>query len=177
MPLFVNSWLMLCLFQREACTVCDGFYGPNFGQPVCSTCHMFLFPQDINLPEDAPYSEVQEWGLLTHWSQGNLNTILNMQFSIFVLLIGIFTYSHDNPLRWMPRDLTDDKSTLVEVMAWCHQATSHYPNQCWRSSMLPYGITRANELTYWAQEKMVRQHCQMYFLERKCIFSFQSKFL
>ena len=26
----------------------------------------------------------------------------------------------------MPLDLTDDRSTLVQVMAWCHQATSHY---------------------------------------------------
>ena len=29
-------------------------------------------------------------------------------------------------LRWMPPDLTDDKSTSVQVMAWCRQATSHY---------------------------------------------------
>ena len=27
-------------------------------------------------------------------------------------------------------------------MAWCHQATSHYLNQCWPWSMLPYGVTR-----------------------------------
>ena len=40
------------------------------------------------------------------------------------------------------RDLTDDKSTLVQVMAWCHQATSHYLNQCWPRSPTPYGITR-----------------------------------
>ena len=40
-------------------------------------------------------------------------------------------------LRWMSLDLSDDNSTLVQVMAWCHQATSHYLNQCW-----PYGITR-----------------------------------
>ena len=26
----------------------------------------------------------------------------------------------------MSMDLTDDKSTLVQVMAWCRQATSHY---------------------------------------------------
>ena len=38
--------------------------------------------------------------------------------------------------------LINDKSTLVQVMAWCRQATSHYLNQCWPSSMLPYGITR-----------------------------------
>ena len=59
-----------------------------------------------------------------------------------VLLIGIFTSSKDNALIWMPRDLTDDKSTLVQVMAWCRQAASHYLSQCWPSSMSPYGITR-----------------------------------
>ena len=41
----------------------------------------------------------------------------------------------------MSRDLTDDKSTLVQVMAWCLQATSHYLNQCWPRSMSPYGVT------------------------------------
>ena len=38
-------------------------------------------------------------------------------------------------LRWMSHHLTDDKSTLVQVNAWCHQATSHYLSQCWPKSM------------------------------------------
>ena len=38
-------------------------------------------------------------------------------------------------------DLADSKSTLVQAMAWCCQATSHYLNQCWPSSLLPYGDT------------------------------------
>ena len=42
----------------------------------------------------------------------------------------------------MSIDLTDDKSALVQVMAWCRQATSHYLSQCWPRSVLPYGITR-----------------------------------
>ena len=42
----------------------------------------------------------------------------------------------------MPQDLTD-KSTLVQVMAWCCQATSHYLNQCWPRSPTPYGVTRS----------------------------------
>ena len=63
-----------------------------------------------------------------------------------ILLIGIFTSSKDNALRWMPRDLADDKSTLFQVMAWCRQATSHYLSQCWTSSMLPNGVTRPHEL-------------------------------
>ena len=52
-------------------------------------------------------------------------------------------------LRWMPQDLTDDKSTLVQAMAWCYQATSHYLNQCWPRSMSPYGITRPQWVNSW----------------------------
>ena len=42
----------------------------------------------------------------------------------------------------MPQDLTDDKSTLVQVMAWYREATSHYLSQCWSRSMSPNGVTR-----------------------------------
>ena len=42
----------------------------------------------------------------------------------------------------MSLDLTYDKSTLVQVMALCSQATSHQLSQCWPRSMSPYGITR-----------------------------------
>ena len=48
----------------------------------------------------------------------------------------------------MPRDLTDDKSTLVQVMAWCRQATSHYLNQYWPISPTSYGVTRP-QLVKW----------------------------
>ena len=47
------------------------------------------------------------------------------------------------PLWWMSPNLTDDKLTLFRVMAWCHQATSHYLSQCWSSSMLPYNVPDA----------------------------------
>ena len=39
-------------------------------------------------------------------------------------------------------DLTDHKSILVQVMAWCRQATTHYLSQCWSRSMSPNGVTR-----------------------------------
>ena len=45
-------------------------------------------------------------------------------------------------LKWTSLGLRDDKSTLVQVMAWCHQVTSHYLNQCWPRSLPPYGVTR-----------------------------------
>ena len=58
------------------------------------------------------------------------------------LLIGIFNSSYDNVRRWMPQDLTNDKSKLVQVMAWYRQATSHNLNQCWPRSPTPCGVTR-----------------------------------
>ena len=38
-------------------------------------------------------------------------------------------------------DLTDGKLTLVQVIAWCNRATSHYLSQCWPRSISPYGVT------------------------------------
>ena len=34
--------------------------------------------------------------------------------------------AHESALIWMILNLTEDKSTLVQVMAWCRQATGHY---------------------------------------------------
>ena len=47
-------------------------------------------------------------------------------------------------LMKLPSDegLIDGKSTLVQVMAWCCQATSHYQSQCWPRSMSLNGVTR-----------------------------------
>ena len=68
----------------------------------------------------------------------------NFRKAIFRLILvnGGWDISFQIALRWMPLDLTDDKSTLVHVMAWCRQAPSHYLSQCWPRSMSPNGITR-----------------------------------
>ena len=42
----------------------------------------------------------------------------------------------------MSLDLTEDKSTLIQVMAWCRQAASHYLGQCWPRSVSPDGVIR-----------------------------------
>ena len=45
-------------------------------------------------------------------------------------------------LRRMALNTCDDKSTFVQVMAWCRRVPSHYLNQCWPRSMSPYHVTR-----------------------------------
>ena len=59
-----------------------------------------------------------------------------------ILRINILSISCVIALRRMPQDPFSDKSTSVQVMAWCRQATSHYLNQCWLRSMIPHGVTR-----------------------------------
>ena len=59
-----------------------------------------------------------------------------------ILVIDGWGISCEIALIWMSLGFTDDQSTLVQVMAWCHQATSHYLSQCWPRSLSPYGITR-----------------------------------
>ena len=37
--------------------------------------------------------------------------------------------------------LTTEESTVVQVIAWCHQETSHYLNQCWTRGPLLEGFS------------------------------------
>ena len=73
---------------------------------------------------------------LTHWPLGDFNSIFKL-----ILVNGGWGISHDIALRWMPLDFTSDKSTLVQVMAWCRHAASYYLSQCWPRSLSPYGVT------------------------------------
>ena len=82
----------------------------------------------------------------------------NFRYVIFkwILVIDVWGISYEIALRWMPQDLTDHKSTLVQVMAWCHQARSHYLNQCWPRCPMPYGVTRPQWVKWLA---FCRWHC------------------
>ena len=76
----------------------------------------------------------------------------NFRHVIFkqILVIDGWGVSCEIAQIWMSLDFTDDQSTLVQVMAWCRQATSHYLSQCWPRFLSPYGVTRpqwVNSLT------------------------------
>ena len=68
----------------------------------------------------------------------------NFRYVIFqgILVTDGWGTSGEIALIWMSVDFTGDQSTLVQVMAWCRQATSHYLSQCWPRSLTPYGVTR-----------------------------------
>ena len=54
----------------------------------------------------------------------------NFRYVIFkqILVSDGWGISCEIALIWISLNFTDDQSTLVQVMAWCHQAPSHYLN-------------------------------------------------
>ena len=42
-----------------------------------------------------------------------------------------------------------DESILVQVIAWCCQAPSHYLSQCWPRFISPDGVTRPHWVNQW----------------------------
>ena len=75
-----------------------------------------------------------------------------------------------------------DKSILVKVMAWCHQAPSHYLSQFWPTSMSPYDVTgpqwvklsvkqcipHTNDIIINLNNKRTHTHTQKEFCARFC---------
>ena len=59
---------------------------------------------------------------------------------------------------WMTLTTFDDKCTLVQVTAWCHQATNHNLGQSWSKSMFPYGFIRPQ----WVKSLIAQQHFDKY---------------
>ena len=80
---------------------------------------------------------------------GDLNAIWKLQFS--VLFYWLVSSTYDTILRWMPRELNDGKSQLVQLMAWCRQAASdYYPIQCLPNSVIIWrGATRGQGVNPW----------------------------
>ena len=77
--------------------------------------------------------------ILTQWPLGegiNSEIVISKQ-TCCIISMGIFC-----AITLRTKNKFDDMSTLVQVMACCCQAASHYRSQCWPRSTLPYGISK-----------------------------------
>ena len=78
------------------------------------------------------------WSLWAHRDNFFLMGVhLNHNVGIYIMSIQV-----NIAVGCMPEDLCDGKWTLIQVMAWWHQAPSHYLSQCWLTYMLWYGVIR-----------------------------------
>ena len=55
---------------------------------------------------------------------------------------------HVIALSWVQKSVTDDKSTLIHVMAWCRQAANYYLGQWWPNAVTAYDVTRPQRVRY-----------------------------
>ena len=75
---------------------------------------------------------------LTHRTAGYVVIILSLVFKLIVDNSSMATRC-EIALGWMPKNLTDDKSILVHLLAWCR----HWLSQCWPIHMSPNGVIRS----------------------------------
>lgn len=40
-------WWERALTSTQTCRACNGYYGPCFSEPVCPTCHAFLYASSL----------------------------------------------------------------------------------------------------------------------------------
>ena len=98
-----------------------------------------------------------------------------MQSAIFKLILwtDILSTSYKIVVMWIEKNLTDDESMMVQEMAWCHQATSHYQNQCLPRFMSPYGIIRPQSIKKCFLEKLKHRNYSNQCLSFKCMCTIQ----
>ena len=83
------------------------------------------YPPDLSEPSNlSDHPELRESRQITQ------NWVLHLILRVVIYLF-----------RWMTENLTNEKSTLIQVMAWCSKATSHYLNQWWPRLISPYRTT------------------------------------
>ena len=108
------------------------------------SCHYYFQPDDIihNWLVRPSFMKILPnfwFPPLTHWAPGDIGSNFESVISEHMPQI-YFMGIYEIVLRWMPQDTCDHKSTMVQVMAWCRQATSHYLSQCWLRSMPIYAM-------------------------------------
>ena len=84
-------------------------------------------------PGNKPLSEAMMVSLLTHICIARAQWVKKY---IWLLIFSIMSCTRD----CTGKNVNDPMSTLVQVMAWCHQWTSYYLSHCWTISMSSYGI-------------------------------------
>ena len=79
------------------------------------------------------------------WNLGGLDAILKnaiMQISVWFYCLVSSHLMMMLGLRWMLWNLYDDMSILVQVMAWCLEATNDHQIQSWYKSMSPCDVNK-----------------------------------
>ena len=81
---------------------------------------------------------------LTYWCSCDIAVMFQIHFT------DISSMSYEIDQWWTPQGQLDDNSILVKIMARCHQAPSHYLNQCWQRFMTSWSTIGPQTITMFA---------------------------
>ena len=111
-----------------------------------SRCHPVMF----GVPESSQHLQALSLHqVLSVLAPGRCGSYFKCIISTLIIQNSSWGNHCEIAFRWIPLNLTNEKSKiLVQVMARCHQAASHYLNQCWPSFMVPYGVTRGHSVNH-----------------------------
>ena len=110
-------------------------------------CYLLSFlhtemAQIVEIPHGRKGPIYPNYPTVNSLAPGGFENIFQNVFFKLISWMDTLSNSCETALRSMPQNPSDDKSTLVQVMAWCRQAASHYLSQCCPRSLSPYGVTR-----------------------------------
>ena len=88
-----------------------------------------LMPWQLKEPG---HQQAWYWSNKPEYSVSGIRRVKSINFKFIVQNSSLSTHS-EIALRWMPQSLTNDKSTLVQVMAWCCQATMSWAIICFQT--------------------------------------------
>ena len=111
------TWQRTCLSEIFNTMAADGLM--TLGTRLSAVMVWTKFSQ--NIPISAP-----EELTINSLAPGKCGCNLKLVFFQVISRTDILGISLASAPRWMPWDLTDDNSTLVQVMAWCRQAIWHH---------------------------------------------------
>ena len=103
---------------------------------------------------------------LTHWALRCGSDFISIMFKLI-----IHNTCCEITVRWMPLNITNQKSTFVHVMAWCQQTPSHYLNQCWPRSLSQYVVTRPHCIRPTISKKFPAGSQPIWFFSIRFVFS------
>ena len=88
----------------------------------------------------------------------SLKLVLNGQFNNKSALVQIMAWYRQAALRWSPQDLIDDWLTMVQGFACCLMVPIHSLNQCWSNVKMVYSIPRRQWVnSLWDSNAMCQQ--------------------
>ena len=108
---------------------------------ICNiTMHENSWHFEVSFGSESEYFSSENKSMLNSFSPGNVAEILkvgsfpNTLYRIIAFALTVKSLTG----KCNTTSLTDQKSSLVQIMAWCQQVTSHHPSQHWPKSMSPY---------------------------------------